>query len=134
MARQIYARQMRFMLDSNIIVALGLAADEALRARMTEHDEGDFVVSAVAYAEVIYGSARGKPPALDQLKALIDEIPVLPFDEQAARAYATLPFKRASYDRLIAAHALSLDLTVVTDNERHFADVPGLKVENWTEE
>ena len=43
-----------------------------------------------------------------------------------------LPFKRGSYDRLIAAHALSLGLTVVTGNTKHFADVPGLKVENWT--
>lgn len=123
---------MRFMLDSNIIVALALAAGEAVRARMTEYDEGDFVISAIAYAEVMYGSVRGKPPEFDQLQALVDEVPVLPFDDRAARAYATLPFKRASYDRLIAAHALSHELTIVTDNERHFNDVPGLKIENWT--
>jgi tRNA(fMet)-specific endonuclease VapC len=43
-----------------------------------------------------------------------------------------LPFRRASYDRLIAAHALSLDLTLITNNEGDFADVPGLRVENWT--
>ena len=44
----------------------------------------------------------------------------------------TLPFRRGSYDRLIAAHALSHGLIIVTDNERHFADIPGLNVENWT--
>jgi len=59
-------------------------------------------------------------------------VPVLDFDLAAARAYATLSFRRASFDRLIAAHALSRGLIVVTDNERHFADVPGLIVENWT--
>jgi tRNA(fMet)-specific endonuclease VapC len=47
-------------------------------------------------------------------------------------AYAQLPFKRASFDRLIAAHAVSQDLIVVTGNAKDFADVPGLKVENWT--
>jgi tRNA(fMet)-specific endonuclease VapC len=63
---------------------------------------------------------------------MAEEIPVLPFDENAARAYARIPFKRASYDRLIAAHALAQTLIVVTDNEADFADVPGLVVENWT--
>jgi tRNA(fMet)-specific endonuclease VapC len=57
---------------------------------------------------------------------------VLPFDEAAARAYARLPFKRGRFDRLLAAHALSLDLTVITNNERDFSDIAGLRVENWT--
>ncbi|MFZ1368469.1 MAG: VapC toxin family PIN domain ribonuclease, partial [Sphingorhabdus sp.] len=42
------------------------------------------------------------------------------------------PFKRGNFDRLIAAHALSLGLTIISQNTRDFADVPGLKVENWT--
>ena len=120
------------MLDSNIVISVALAAGADLRRRMAEFDQGDFVVSAVAFAEVIHGSSRGKPPVLDRLQAFIDAVPVLPFDEAAARSYALLPFKRASYDRLIAAHALSLGLTLVTGNERHFVDVPGLVVENWT--
>jgi len=120
------------MLDSNVVIAIGLAAGEDVRRRMAEHDEGDFVISAVSYAEVLHGSMRDKPPALERLEALVEEAPVLPFDDAAARAYAKLSFKRASYDRLIAAHALSLGLTVVTENDKHFADVPGLKVENWT--
>ena len=57
---------------------------------------------------------------------------LLPFDEAAVRAYAALPFRRGSFDRLIAAHALALDLTLVTSNVRDFADIPGLLVENWT--
>jgi tRNA(fMet)-specific endonuclease VapC len=69
---------------------------------------------------------------LDRLAVMIEEIPILPFDERAGRTYATIPFKRASYDRLIAAHALALGLILVTDNEADFADVPGLQVENWT--
>lgn len=123
---------MKFMLDSNVVVAVSLAGGQAIRQRMSEHDDGDFVISAVSYAEVIHGSERGKPPPLIELETFVEEVPVLPFDHLAARAYARISFKRASYDRLIAAHALSLGLTVVTDNEKHFADVPGLKVENWT--
>ena len=90
------------------------------------------VTSAVAIAEVLYGSANEKPPAMAQLDAFLLSVKVLDFDMAAAQRYSTLPFKRASYDRLIAAHALSLGLTVITDNVRHFADVPGLAVENWS--
>ncbi len=121
------------MFDSNVVIALALATDNGLRQRVSEYDEGDFVMSAVSYAEVIHGSVAGKPPPLARLADLVAEVPVLPFDDAAARAYAAIPFKRASYDRLIAAHALSLGLTVVTSNVKHFADVPGLMVENWTE-
>ena len=59
-------------------------------------------------------------------------MPILPFDEAAARCYAQLPFRRGRFDRLLAAHALSLGSTVITDNEADFADIPGLTIENWT--
>jgi tRNA(fMet)-specific endonuclease VapC len=123
---------MRYMLDSNVVIAVSLANGAAIRRRMAEQDDGDFIMSSIAYAEVVHGSVRGKPPPFVGLEALIEEVPVLPFDYAAARAYATIPFRRASYDYLIAAHALALGLTLVTDNVKHFVDVPGLKVENWT--
>jgi len=123
---------MRFLLDTNILIAVALATDPAARRRLAELDEGDAVTSAVAYAEVLYGSRRGKPPALKLLASLIEEVAVLPFDQAAAAAYAGLTFRRASYDRLIAAHALSLGLTVATANVSDFVDVPGLVVEDWT--
>ena len=60
-----------------------------------------------------------------------------PFDDAAARFYANvirvMGVERTSFDRLIAAHALSLDVALVTNNLRHFLKVPGLRVENWTE-
>ena len=123
---------MKYMLDSNIVIAVSLANGAAIRQRMAEHDDGDFIMSSIGYAEVVHGSVRGKPPSFAGLEALIEEVPILSFDYAAARAYATIPFRRASYDHLIAAHALSLGLTLVTDNMKHFADVPGLVVENWT--
>lgn len=123
---------MKYLLDSNIIIVAMLAASDPLRDRMAACDEDDLVTSAMAYAEVAHGSRHGKPPPIPLLDRFLRAIPVLPFDAAAANAYAALPFVRASYDRLIAAHALSLGLTVVTGNERDFADVPGLSVENWT--
>ncbi len=123
---------MKYLLDSNIIVYLTMNSNEQVVRRAAECDAGDLVTSAIAFAEVAYGSMNELPPAIDQLRAFVEEVPVLVFDFKAALAYATLPFKRGSFDRLIAAHALSHDLIVVTHNEKHFADVPGLKVENWT--
>ena len=123
---------MKYLLDSNVIIALVMNNDPGIYSRASQCEAGDLVTSAICYAEVAYGSANEKPPATEQLRAFVEEVPVLDFDFKAAQAYATLPFKRASYDRLIAAHALSHGLIVVTDNEAEFRDVPGLMVENWT--
>lgn len=123
---------MRYLLDSNILIAIGLDANESVIARAAQCDADEMVTSAIAYAEVVHGSERGMPPPVERLEVLISEIPVIPFDASAAKTYASLSFERHSYDRLIAAHALSLGLIVVTDNTKDFADVPGLKVENWT--
>lgn len=122
---------MKYLVDANIIIlALG-GTGEQLRQRLSECEEGEVVTSSIAYGEVALGSAAGKPPPPERLRRFIEEVPVLDFDFKAAQAYASLPFKRGSFDRLIGAHALSHDLTVVTDNVAHFIDIPGLKVENW---
>ena len=122
---------MKYLLDSNIIIALTMDANTGVVGRAAECLDGDLVTSAIAIAEVAHGSLRGKPPAFGQLKAFLEEVPVLAFDFAAASAYAALPFRRRSYDRLIAAQALSQNLIMVTDNEKDFSDLPNLKVENW---
>jgi tRNA(fMet)-specific endonuclease VapC len=121
----------KYLLDSNIIIAAIMGSSESLHAHMANCDEDDLVTSAIVYAEVAHGAVHGKPPPLPVLQAFLQDIPVLPFDAAAALSYASLPFVRASSDRLIAAHVMSLNLIVVTDNTRHFSDVPGLRVENW---
>lgn len=122
---------MRYMLDSNVIIALVMNDNENVVRRAAECFEGDMVTSVIAYAEVVCGAGRGKPPAHEQLGAFVSEVRVLDFDFKAALAYATLPFRRQSYDRLIAAHALSYDLIVVTGNNKHFSHIANLNVENW---
>ena len=121
----------RFLIDSDCAVYAMTAQFPMLGERLSNCEPGEVAISAVNYAEVALGSEKGKPPP-EVLDAFIRAIPVLPFDEAAARAYAALPFKRARFDRLLAAHALSLGATVITNNEADFADVPGLAVENWT--
>jgi tRNA(fMet)-specific endonuclease VapC len=122
----------KYLLDTNIIVALAENAHENVVTRAALCDVGDMVTSSIALAEVAFGTERGDPPTMELLRAFVEEVPVLDFDYKAALAYAQLPFKRASFDRLIAAHAISQDLIVVTGNAKDFADVPGLMVENWT--
>lgn len=119
------------MLDSNVVIAAALGASDALHERLAACDEGDLVTSSIVMAEILFGSMRGKPPLLDYLRAFVEEVPVLDFDMAAATAYATLAFRRGSFDNLIAAHAVSRDLTMITDNVPHFNDIPGLRVENW---
>jgi len=122
----------RYLIDANCAVYAMDEGGERVTDRIAACDEGAIAMSVISYAEVAYGTYVGKPPPPEVLEAFVTAIPLVPFDEAAAREYAKLPFKRARFDRLLAAHALSIGATVVTNNEADFADVPGLKVENWT--
>ena len=124
----------RFLLDSNIcIYILNVASSPAAR-RLERCVPGEVVTSVIAYAEVLGGRLRRSAAEVRSARRLFELVPPEPFDVAAAQEYVRLPFKRGSYDRLIAAHALSLGLTLVTNNERDFADVPRLRIENWTAE
>jgi tRNA(fMet)-specific endonuclease VapC len=123
---------MKYMLDANTCILL-LAGHPNVVARAAECYEGEIVVSAIVFAEVALGSRRGKPPSPLVMDHFVERFPPLPFDTAAARRYAALPFRRGSFDRLIAAHALSLGVVIVTNNEHDFADIPDLKVETWTQ-
>lgn len=121
-----------FLIDSDLaIYSMGGEVDSRLNQRLGTCAPGQVLISAVSFAEVALGTWNGKPPKQEVLDAFVQAVPIVEFDEAAAREYAKLPFKRARFDRLLAAHALSIGATVVTNNEEDFADVPGLKVENW---
>lgn len=122
----------KYLIDANTAVYSMDIGHEGLKARIADCDAGSLAISVISYAEVAYGTYVGKPLAPEVLDAFVRVIPLVPFDEAAAREYARLPFKRARFDRLLAAHALSIGATVVTNNEDDFADVAGLKVVNWT--
>jgi tRNA(fMet)-specific endonuclease VapC len=118
-----------YLIDAHLCINILDGRSEAAATRLVEFELGQVVTSAVVYAEVMIGAEiRGR---VEQALAFFAQIPVLPFDEAAGRAYSRLPFKRGSYDRLIAAQALALGLTLVTSNAADFADVPGLELEDW---
>ncbi len=75
---------MKYLLDTNIIVALAINEDAEVIRRAAECDEGDMVTSAIALAEVALGTERGQPPTMEELQAFIEEVPVLSFDYKAA--------------------------------------------------
>ena len=121
-----------YFLDTNSCIFLLGKARPALTARVEGCAPGTIAISAIVCAELAMGFARGGAPGRIALNRFLAKFPVLPFDEAAARSYARVPFRRGKLDRLIAAHALALDIALITNNERDFADVPGLKIENWT--
>jgi len=130
---------MRYMLDTNICIYLMKAHPPEVLARLLQLDHGDVVMSIITYAELRVGlEGLGSTRAQNEraLQLLTSDIPVLPFDEAAAERYgvqraAVRDRRRDALDRLIAAHAASLGLTLITNNEADFRDYPGLIVENW---
>jgi tRNA(fMet)-specific endonuclease VapC len=128
----------RYMLDTNICIYLMKNQPEQVAKRFAQCLVGDVVMSAITFAELEHGVAVSANRARDRrnLAALAEDILVMPFDSAAASAYgpireATRERKKDQLDKLIAAHAVALDVVLVTNNERDFAAYPGLRVENW---
>ncbi len=123
---------MNYLLDANSIICLLSGTKPQFAVQVAATEAGEIGVSAVSFAEGVHCNRIGKSPELPLPCELVEEIPVVPFDQLAAQACADLPYMRDRYDRLIAARALSIGAALVMNNETDFADVPGLKVENWT--
>lgn len=129
---------MRFMLDTNICIYLMRNSSRKLDARFASLHVGDAGVSSITLAELRVGVEKSLDRGADDaaLIALLEDLAVAPFDIEAAVSYgilrAAVPDRqRNALDRLIAAHAISLGATLVTDNEQDFTGYPGLAVENW---
>lgn len=121
-----------FLLDTNILIYLITGATAPLRARIEMLEPGKAVTSTICAAEVAVGLDQAASEVHQMVERVYGLVEPLPFDLVAAARFGTLPHRRGRSDRLIAAHSLSLGLILVTNNERDFADIPGLTVENWT--
>lgn len=129
----------RYLLDTNILSDLVRNPQGQVAARIAAAGERAICTSIVVAAELRFGAAkRGSERLTIQLEHILSAIEVQPFDAPADAAYAQLRVQLESAglpiggnDMLIAAHALATRSIVVTNNEREFARVAGLKVENW---
>jgi tRNA(fMet)-specific endonuclease VapC len=130
----------RYLLDTNICIYIQRHRPMEVLTRFERLKPGDAAVSVITWGELMYGAAKSRQREaasriLEEFRALV---PVLPMPENAGDTYGTL---RASLeakgemmgnnDLWIAAHAKAAALTVVTNNERKFKRVSGLKVQNW---
>ena len=126
------------MLDTDT-VSLAMRGQGHVAARIQRSRSSDLCMSAITVAELRYGATRRGSEKLHQMIDLMTrDVAVLPFDVTCAvqfgRIAGTLALQGtpvAHMDILIAAHALTLDLTLVTNNARHFERVVGLRVVNW---
>lgn len=130
---------MRYLLDTNVVSDLVRNPRGRVTQRIREVGEAQVCTSIIVAAELRYGATkRGSPGLTAQLEAVLGALDVLPFEAPADTTYGRLRahLEHAGQpiggnDMLIAAHALALRQTLVTDNEREFARIDELPCENW---
>lgn len=130
----------RYLLDTNMCIYLMKNQPEEVARRFAQCYVGDVVMSSITYAELEYGVVVSADPEKERinLASLVEDIQVIPFDAAAGVAYgpirqATRDTRQDALDKLIGAHAVSLNATVVTNNVKDFAKYPGVLLENWLE-
>lgn len=130
---------MRFLLDTNIVSDLVRHPQGRAAERVRGVGEANICTSIIVAAELRYGAAKkGSPRLQAQLEAVLGALDILPFEAPADATYALIraQLERAgkpigANDLLIAAQAVALGCTMVTDNEAEFARIEGLSRENW---
>lgn len=130
---------MVFLLDTNIVSEVIRNPDGHVASRVDSELPSNICTSAIVAAELRFGAIRrGSPRLTERLGELLDAVIVLPFESPADEHYGRIrtDLERAGVpighmDLLIAAHAVALGHTLVTDNEREFRRIDGLTVENW---
>ncbi|MDR6924816.1 tRNA(fMet)-specific endonuclease VapC [Pseudomonas sp. BE134] len=127
------------MLDTNICIFTVKNKPQIVREAFNLHD-GQLCISAVTLMELIYGAEKSATPEknLAVIEGFAARLEVLPFDNEAAAHTGMIRSELAKagtpigpYDHMIAGHARSRGLIVVTNNVREFVRVPGLRVEDW---
>ncbi len=132
-------RLFRYLLDTNILSDLVRKPQGAVASRIAQAGEETICTSIIVAAELRFGAEKsGADKLTDRVDIILSAIEILPLESPADREYAKLRHYLARKgmpigpnDMLIAAQALSSDLTVVTANTREFSRVPGLRAENW---
>ena len=133
---------MKYMLDTHICIYAIKHKPEKVIQKLRETDPDDICVSSVTYAELVHGVEKSAAVEKNRLalSMLLANIEIKDFGVDAANCYGKI---RAALERkgtpiglldmMIAGHAQSLELTVVTNNMKEFSRVNNLKIENWAE-
>jgi tRNA(fMet)-specific endonuclease VapC len=130
----------RYLLDTNICLYIRQNRPEPVLRRFRKLLPGEAALSVITYGELLYGVAKSTQmaAAVERLRELVHLLPALPLPEAAAESYGTIRADLESKgemignnDLWIAAHALASGLTLVTNNEREFRRVRGLRLQNW---
>jgi tRNA(fMet)-specific endonuclease VapC len=130
----------RYLLDTNVWVDYLTGRYPTVVTRIQQSPPDDLCLSSVVMAELRYGAEKSQRKRANHrlLDTLAREVRCVEFDLDGASAYGGLRAALESrgrplgpYDMMIAAHALSLDLILVTDNQREFKQVESLQTENW---
>lgn len=127
---------LKYLLDTNICIYLMKEQPPAVIKKFSNLRKGEIALSAITWAELCCGLNIHNSQA--QMLSLLAKLEQVPFDFKAGDIFGKLskkyPNRKSTFDRMIAAHALSLEVTLVTNNEADFAVYvdSGLCVENWT--
>jgi len=133
---------LRYLLDTNICIYIVKQKPASVLNKFKQLTVGEMGMSLITYGELFYGAKKSHHPRktagmLDELTSLI---PALPMPIQAAEHYGNIRSTLEKHGKMIgnndlwiAAHALALDLTIVTNNMREFSRVAHLKLENWVD-
>ncbi len=128
-----------YLLDTNICVYIIRRRPDAVYRRLSRIADRAVAISVVTAFELEIGALRAQGQHYNEaVRLFIGEFPVLSLDDSARKFYGQLRTalerrgeKIGAHDMLIAAHALALDATLVTNNEREFRRIKGLRIENW---
>jgi tRNA(fMet)-specific endonuclease VapC len=129
-----------YLLDSNMVIYFRQKRSEAIMRRFAQLQPGEAAISVISYGELLYGAMKSSHPAsaTERLHNLIQELWPLPLPASAGETYGFVRADLAARgemignnDLWIAAHALASGLTLVTNNEKEFRRVRGLKIQNW---
>jgi tRNA(fMet)-specific endonuclease VapC len=130
----------RYLLDTNICIYIRQKRPAEVLRRFRDLRPGEAVLSMITYGELLYGAAKSKQRvvALERLRELVQMLPALALPESAAEAYGSIRAELESKGQMIgnndlwiATHAVTAGLILVTNNEKEFRRVRGLKVQNW---
>jgi len=131
----------QFMLDTNICIYIAKHHPPEVKARFDHLKPGELVMSAITFGELSYGASKSvqRTKALALLAEFVQDIPVEPLSQAVGHTYGEIRASLEKQGRVIgnndlwiAAHALTMGITLATNNEREFRRIVELSVENWT--